>query len=229
VEGAIGSDQKIDATYISRAVNHSEFLESSTKQYKVPLLLSGEFWEGLSKAAKIKTRKLDVVKMETGEVTAIHTFDCNLDEDYSVSAEDQTGRKGMPRSEGGLSADKREKSKLEEKIQRMPSTVERPNQTIPKPIIVTPPYDQKIWSTDPDLIKLRNRMSGAELDSLWEKGMDRYEGGQWPEAIEHISNFQATFQKKNRVADGPADWLLKFMKSHPGSQAPSDWQGYHDA
>merc|ERR1719446_36296 len=227
VEGAIGSDQKIDATYISRAVNHSEFLESSTKQYKVPLLLSGEFWEGLSMAAKIKTRKLDVVKMETGEVTSIHTFDCNLDEDYTVQ-EDPMGRKGMPRAEGGL-ADKKEKSKLEEKIQRVPSAIERPNQTIPKPTIVTPPYDQKIWSTDVDLIKLRGRMSGSELDSLWEKGMDRYEGGDWPDAIEHISNFQATFQKKNRVADGPADWLLKFMKSHPGSQAPSDWQGYHDA
>ena len=36
VEGAIGSNRKIDATYISRAVNYSEFLESSTKAYKVP-------------------------------------------------------------------------------------------------------------------------------------------------------------------------------------------------
>merc|ERR1711907_131373 len=42
VEGAIGTPQKIDATYISLHVNNSEFLESSTKTYKVPLLMSPE-------------------------------------------------------------------------------------------------------------------------------------------------------------------------------------------
>lgn len=63
VEGAIGTPQKIDATYISLHVNNAEFLESSTKAYKVPLLMSHFFYDRLSPVAKEKCRMLDVVKV----------------------------------------------------------------------------------------------------------------------------------------------------------------------
>lgn len=63
VEGAIGTPQKIDATYISLHVNNSEFLESSTKAYKVPLLMSHFFYNHLSLPAKQKCRMVDVVRV----------------------------------------------------------------------------------------------------------------------------------------------------------------------
>ena len=43
IEGAIGSSHKVDASYLSSHVEMSERLESSTKQYGVALLLSGQF------------------------------------------------------------------------------------------------------------------------------------------------------------------------------------------
>lgn len=40
IEGAIGSDYKIDASYLSPNVNIASRLEAATKQYGVSLLLS---------------------------------------------------------------------------------------------------------------------------------------------------------------------------------------------
>ncbi len=44
VQGAIGSQRKLDATYISESVERAEFLESNTKTYGVPVLMSDAFY-----------------------------------------------------------------------------------------------------------------------------------------------------------------------------------------
>jgi class 3 adenylate cyclase len=41
IEGAIGSYYKIDASYLSPNVNMASRLEGATKQFGIPLLLSG--------------------------------------------------------------------------------------------------------------------------------------------------------------------------------------------
>ena len=82
VEGAIGSDKKIDASYISPHVNWSEFLESSTKEYDVPILISEPFYKLLSPNVAKHCRKVDSIrKSEMDEVTALYTYDANLDMD----------------------------------------------------------------------------------------------------------------------------------------------------
>ena len=43
VEGAIGSQRKLDATYVSNEVELVEFLEDRTKTYGVMILMSGKF------------------------------------------------------------------------------------------------------------------------------------------------------------------------------------------
>ena len=45
IEGAIGSFYKIDASYLSPHVNMASRLEAATKQFGVPLLISGELME----------------------------------------------------------------------------------------------------------------------------------------------------------------------------------------
>ena len=58
IEGAIGSNRKIDASYLSPHVNFTEFLESSTKEYGVPLLFSEAFYRFLSPQAKKYCRQV---------------------------------------------------------------------------------------------------------------------------------------------------------------------------
>ena len=48
IEGAIGSDFKIDAAYLSPNVEVSSLLEEITRDYAVPLLFTGQLFEQLS-------------------------------------------------------------------------------------------------------------------------------------------------------------------------------------
>lgn len=43
IEGAIGSEHKIDVSYLSPNVNLASRLEAATKQFGVSILLSGDF------------------------------------------------------------------------------------------------------------------------------------------------------------------------------------------
>lgn len=61
VQGAIGSHRKLDATYISNAVEQAEYLESSTKRYGVKLLMSGEFYRLLTPGNRRRCRQIDQV------------------------------------------------------------------------------------------------------------------------------------------------------------------------
>jgi class 3 adenylate cyclase len=88
IEGAIGSSKKIDASYISPHVNMSETLESSTKEYGVPLLMSEPFYNLLSQEAISGCRKVDVInKGKTGKSTGCYTYDVDLSVGFSENVE----------------------------------------------------------------------------------------------------------------------------------------------
>jgi class 3 adenylate cyclase len=53
IEGAIGSEFKIDASYLSLNVNLSNTLEAATKEYGVPFLFTGELFSYLSDKMKL--------------------------------------------------------------------------------------------------------------------------------------------------------------------------------
>jgi class 3 adenylate cyclase len=65
IEGAIGSIYKIDASYLSPNVNMASKLEEKTKDYGVPILLSGDFYDYLSPEAKKYARQVDAVDQNT--------------------------------------------------------------------------------------------------------------------------------------------------------------------
>jgi tetratricopeptide (TPR) repeat protein len=59
IEGAIGSEYKIDASYLSPNVNMASRLEAATKQYRVPILISHKLYNLLSPAMKGICRPVD--------------------------------------------------------------------------------------------------------------------------------------------------------------------------
>uniref|UniRef100_A0A0G4H167 Guanylate cyclase domain-containing protein n=1 Tax=Chromera velia CCMP2878 TaxID=1169474 RepID=A0A0G4H167_9ALVE len=99
IEGAIGSDFKIDASYLSPHVNFTERLQEATKMYMVPLLMSEPFYVMLSTKAKDRIRKIDVVKpsVSIDKPIGIYTFDVKEDHiEPSVDAEDFIGEFRTP-------------------------------------------------------------------------------------------------------------------------------------
>jgi class 3 adenylate cyclase len=56
IEGAIGSYYKIDASYLSPNVNMAARLEGATKNYGVPLLITGSLYKYFTKETKQQCR-----------------------------------------------------------------------------------------------------------------------------------------------------------------------------
>lgn len=80
VEGAVGSEYKIDATYLSPHVNMASRMMSACKQYGVKVLLSQAVEELLSKQARSKLRHLDTVYVKGSAVDQrIYTYDARHD------------------------------------------------------------------------------------------------------------------------------------------------------
>ena len=85
IEGAIGSNQKIDASYLSPHVNITSRLESATKQYKADILMSGEFVESLSPEMRPSCRKIDIVTVKGSEnPITLYTTDLEEPEEFTL-------------------------------------------------------------------------------------------------------------------------------------------------
>jgi class 3 adenylate cyclase len=61
IEGAIGSEFKIDASYLSPNVNMASKLEEKTKAYGVPLLISGDAYNLMTEEVQEYCRKVDII------------------------------------------------------------------------------------------------------------------------------------------------------------------------
>lgn len=79
IEGAIGSQFKIDASYLSPNVNVASALEGSTKIYGVPLLISGTLYSVFSESIQKYCRQIDSVYIKGhSEPLPLFTSDCDL-------------------------------------------------------------------------------------------------------------------------------------------------------
>lgn len=91
VQGAIGSQRKIDATYVSEAVERAEYLESSTKQYGLKMLMSDTFHRLLHSSNRRRCRKIDQIMFvnddeeqdessyDQGDIMELYTYDMEID------------------------------------------------------------------------------------------------------------------------------------------------------
>ncbi|CAB9517744.1 whole genome shotgun sequence [Seminavis robusta] len=96
VQGAIGSERKIDATYVSEAVEMAEFLESSTKKYGVNMLMSDSFHRLLHSSNRYRCRIVDQIVIQDDDddedeiydenVMELYTYDINVDALWEVPA-----------------------------------------------------------------------------------------------------------------------------------------------
>merc|ERR1719230_1886178 len=76
IEGAVGTNIKIDCSYLSPNVNLAARLESATKMYGVNVLMSESFHSKLSPATKQGCRRVDVVCLKGSSIPmAIYTCD----------------------------------------------------------------------------------------------------------------------------------------------------------
>jgi len=199
IEGAIGSDYKIDASYLSPNVNIASRLEAATKQYGVPFLFSSDLYRCLSEDVQKFARKIDLVTLK-GSLTpmGLYTIDVVTD--------------GMPPSKPEVSKDLVIKKRRLQK-EAILTLYDTKNFKI-KDLFC---YDKEI--------KLLLKMYENELGirHVFDQGLREYLAGDWKSAKEY---FEAFVGLKGRE-DSPTNVLMDFMKKNYW-KCPEDWPGYRE-
>ena len=197
IEGAIGTEYKIDATYLSSNVNIAAELEAGTGHYKVPILFSGEFYEILSEPMKEKCREIDVILVDKSP-TPLTVYTADFDVERMHMSKD---RSMVPRK-AKKSKQKRKKAYIKNIIQEE--------------------YAYTLLDTDKELrYVLRTPYKGWK--KLFKEGFEAYRGGNWSLAKE---KFEECLLIKEKERDEPTHNLLHYMRKHK-FVAPVEWKYRH--
>jgi len=231
IEGAIGSNKKIDASYISPHVNMSETLEGLTKEYGVSILMSEPFYDLLSPQAAAGCRKVDVIETSESQPMGIYTFDADLSIEFTLPEmtaeepnESQDEHQDVKKQKFSLipiDLGHRKQKKEKHKPQKIIQKHDKSNNDLGELPIITITGDfPDIWYDDKDISRVQSHFS-SEQRTLWEKGIEAFEEGNWDLAK---TGFEQVLQKSDGK-DGPSLYLLGKMKEYD-FVAPESWQGY---
>jgi len=209
IEGAIGSEFKIDASYLSPNVNVASRLEAATKQFGVWILISHFMFNLCSQEMAMICRLIDHVTVK-GSKQPIRLY--TIDLDYMQLSVKQ---KVLDRV-----------TKNYFKIRQIREL--RKNEKWSD--------DYKVWeafTTDSDLVAMRSTFS-VEFFQRFAMAYRNYEAGEWMVARDmlitcHYQGFgdNSALNPDDWPVDGPTVTLLKFMKkSH--FYPISDWPGHRE-
>jgi hypothetical protein len=208
VEGAVGSEYKIDATYLSPHVNMASRMMSACKHYGVTILLSEAVQELMSDTAKRKLRNVDRVTVKGSvRIQKIFTYDArHKGADFFL----------FSRSDEAADADAE---------QYVPSiwTTDQDLQAMRHH--VTDDFESEFnaglkayyagdWPTAIQKLESANEIM---VEAAMEEGYLHDE-------MDNTPSRKELYRKE--TADGPCSYLVNFMKSK-GGVAPEDWDGWH--
>jgi len=223
IEGAIGSEFKIDASYLSPHVNIATLLSAATDEYGVTILMSEPLVRSCNPAFTRNFRPIDHLKL-SGSNTPIRIFTVDLNAE-ALAVE-------------GRVADARRKN--------MPRDTERREREEGKRQILEDTYQVcHVFDTDRAVGRMRQCFALRFLQEF-EKGYLNYEAGEW-DVAEQV--FRRTISIRPWIGldqddpvpnatsstsallpdetDGPSKTLLEYMAGF-GSKAPQDWKGWRE-
>jgi class 3 adenylate cyclase len=240
IEGAVGSLQKVDATYLSPHVNMAARLETSSRQYGVPLLASHFFHELMSPEAQSFCRKVDVVTVKGSEVpVGVYTYDALQDQTFSTkkirveksrktdktktsNSVEKTNENAQMNSTHTSSTTNLNASNSTDKI----STDSSLKDLQKKFSFLTNRHDTTdIYEKDIDMVMLRMHITDEFL-LIFKSGLDTYLEGEWPAARLKLQEANEMMKRNSTLpCDGPCVTLLNYMEEYNWT-APSTWAGF---
>lgn len=212
IEGAIGSEYKIDASYLSPNVSVAAKLEAATSQFKVWMLLSHSMVNKCSHEVALSCRLIDQVTVSGSRIPMrIYTMDL----DTRRIAVEEKGPDRIIRN--------RFKIRQLREVRKGEKMAE----------------DYRVWDamvSNPDVSHMRALFS-EEFFQRFHMAYRNYEAGEWLAARDmlYTCHYQPRPDIGRRLVQSEADWpedgptvtLLKFMQQR-NFQAPSDWLGYRE-
>jgi len=216
VEGAVGSEYKIDATYLSPYVNMASRMMSACKQYGLTILMSQSVEELLSEPAREKLRHIDTVFVKGSTAKQrIFTYDSRYKGlnfflyEKSPELEDFDSSNYTPdiwnTDQDLLNMRKHINPEFEE-------------------LYATGRDMYLIGSNWPRAIEILKEANRIMLENVVEEGMYESEDSSWVEQMldSSIQNSQI-LRLRQSLGDGPCQSLISFMEKE-GGVAPVNWK-----
>jgi len=199
IEGAVGSEFKIDPSYLSPNVNIAISLEEATAAYDVNIVVADSVVEKCTTELASQCRLVDQV-IVPGSASPMKIFVIDLD--YLTL----TTQKRLSDPHELTSKERFEVRKFleQEKKQYMDSATNV----------------SRMFTQNPDIASMRFRFT-VEFIQVFKMGYQNYSLGEWKIAQCLLCRTKTMLGGE----DGPSTALLNFMESH-GFIAPPRWAGY---
>jgi hypothetical protein len=198
IEGAIGSEFKIDASYISPDVNVCQSVEGASTVFGVPLMMSQGFTERCSKDVRAEFRVVDHVLIH-GAAKPFYLYSMDLDVDM------------MKVFQASQSKELRTETKLRKRM----------NRELRKRQKGSDDYDPaRVFLNDADIMTARSKYPSSFFEN-YGVAVRNYDAGEWEVARE----FFLLTQDMLGDVDTPSSCLLNYMTEFD-FKCPDNWQGY---
>jgi len=204
IEGAVGSEFKIDASYLSPNVSICETIEKATSSYGVSMLLGESMVVMCSSQMAAKCRLIDNVLI-TGSTTPMELYVLDLDCSTLLVDTDvcRIQERWNPRA----------RFRIRQFMEREKVARWEDNGTN----VVVTEFDE-----NQDIAAMRFRYT-QEFMNVFNMGYQNYSQGEWGVAGRMLLQTQSMLG----LEDGPSAALWQFMESH-SFQAPPGWNGIHE-
>mmetsp|Transcript_18173 Transcript_18173/g.42486 ORF Transcript_18173/g.42486 Transcript_18173/m.42486 type:complete len:993 (+) Transcript_18173:314-3292(+) len=200
IEGAVGSEYKIDASYLSPNVSIAGSVELATLVYGVPIVVSQSVVDMCSSEMASKCRLIDCVIIR-GSTDPMMLY--SLDLDYSALPIDD--------SSATFTWNSRQRYKARQLLD-----AEKARKIHPEVKLVS------VFDGNKDIALMRWRYS-TEFLQLFNMGYQNYSEGEWKVARRLLQRTRLML----KVVDGPSEALLKHMGATKFN-APDGWQGVRE-
>jgi len=207
IEGAIGSEFKIDASYLSPHVNIACHLEAATTEYGVIILMSEPLVRCCNVMFSRHFRPIDHVKLQGSKTsTRLFTVDLNIEVLPVESAMSEKRRRKV--------------NHIQERQEREQVKVE----------ILNEGYRvHEVFDSDKYVRRMRERFVLAFFQEF-ERGYLNYEAGEWDVAAQVLGKTKTMLWNSNAgrtTEDGPSCTLLDYMRGF-NFEAPAGWPGWRE-
>lgn len=202
IEGAVGSEYKIDASYLSPNVSIALSVERATSTYAVSLLVSQSVVRLCNRSLMSKCRLIDKVII-IGSPTPMELFCVDLDyRSVTVDKEEPIT----------IVWNTRNRFKVRQFMESEKAALNAEDADM-----------AQIFDSDPTIRDMRRRYT-VEFFQLFNMGYQNYSQGEWQVARRMLSCTRAILGTE----DGPSSALLRHMEVPHQFQAPRKWRGVRE-
>jgi len=199
IEGAVGSEYKIEASYLSPNVAVAVNVEEATSIYNVSFLASEAVVSLCSQGMRNKTRLVDRVWIP-GSKEPLQLFCIDLDWNAVGADESQSPL---------VSFKARERMKARQFLELVKQ--QKPDKDM-----------CNLFDSDADILAMRRGIT-EDFCELFRMGYQNYAEGEWQVARRFLEETCCM----RKALDGPSWAIIRYMEKFQ-FEAPGDWKGIHD-